>query len=146
MIAPGAILALTLFVVLIDLYLGALHIYWGHGGNWPGKDRQALIDRVFGEGNRFPSIFACYAVALLLTAVAGLALASVYVQMQPQIKPLLYWANISVSSVFFIRGAGGYLPVLEKRWTAIFVRYNRRIYNPLCLSLAGAYAFFAAMH
>lgn len=131
-------------VALVDILLALLHVYWGHGGTWPGENRQELIDRVYGEGTRFPSLAACYAVALLLAAIAVLALASVQQLVQPQIKTLLISLNVAVASVFLIRGAGGYLPILEKRWTEIFVRYNRRIYNPLCLGLGCAYAFFAA--
>ena len=56
----------SIFISIVIFALGLIHIYWGHGGNWPGNNRQDLIDKVFGEGTQFPSTHACYAVAVVL--------------------------------------------------------------------------------
>ena len=113
--------------------LAGLHFYWGHGGIWPGTDRQDLIDKVFGEGTRFPSIYACYAVAiaLIIAGIIPFFSENDFARM-----------NYLIAVIFLIRGLGGYLPIVEKRWNKVFVHYNRMIYSPLCIAIAISYAFF----
>ncbi len=56
--------------------IAALHVYWGAGGVWPGRDGESLALTVVGGpiGSRMPSAFACHAVAVVLVAAAPLAL------------------------------------------------------------------------
>lgn len=129
------------FIFIIMLALAFIHIYWGHGGNWPGVNRQDLIDRVFGEGTRFPSIFACYTVAITLVIAGFIPLISTSDFLIPKLQHLS-WMNYLIAIIFLVRGLGGYLPVIEKKWTKIFVHYNRIIYGPLCIILALSYIFF----
>ena len=38
-------MALVITTSTVPFLIAALHLYWGHGGNWPGADRQDLLDR-----------------------------------------------------------------------------------------------------
>lgn len=129
---------------LILLFLTAIHIYWGHGGNWPGKTRQDLVDQVFGEGTQFPSLMACYAVAFILLCATFIALTSAgIIHIAALENKYLFWMNIVVAAGFLIRGVAAYHPKLEKKWTPIFVRYNRIIYSPLCIFLGLSFIYLA---
>lgn len=132
------------FILFVMLALAFIHLYWGHGRNWPGTNRQDLIDKVYGEGKQFPSIYACYAVAALLTIAGFIPIFSVGIF---SISRLSYISSLNylIAIPLLIRGLGGYLPVLEKRWTKVFVHYNRIIYNPLCIGLALSYAYFGSL-
>jgi hypothetical protein len=133
----------AIFILFVMLALAFIHIYWGHGRNWPGKNRQDLVDKVYGEGTQFPSIYACYAVAVTLTIAGLIPLFSVGVFSVSKLSSIS-WLNYLIAMPLLIRGLGGYLPVLEKKWTKVFVHYNRIIYNPLCIGLAISYAFFGS--
>lgn len=63
--------SLTYFSVAILIFLAGINIFWGHGGLWPGKNDQDLVDKIFGEGNEFPSIAVCYFVAIGLLILNG---------------------------------------------------------------------------
>lgn len=134
----------AIFIFLIMLTLAFIHLYWGHGKNWPGTNRQDLIDKVYGEGTQFPSIYACYAVAVTLIIAGFIPLFSVGAFSASKLS-YISWLNYLIAVPLLTRGLGGYLPVLEKRWTKIFVHYNRIIYNPLCIGLAISYFFFGQL-
>ncbi len=133
-----SILSFIVFVIMFAL--AAVHIYWGHGGNWPGNNRQDLVDKVYGEGTQFPSVYACYFVSIVLVIAGVLPLFTEGI-LDHAFKDLS-WLNYLIAFPLLIRGVGGYLPLLEKRWTSIFIRYNRTIYNPLCIALAFGYILF----
>ncbi|WP_407676969.1 DUF3995 domain-containing protein [Peredibacter starrii] len=132
----------ALFIMVILLILAAIHIYWGHGGNWPGVDRQDLIDKVFGKGKKFPSIRACYTVASGLTIAGIIPFISIRDASFPG-RSYLPFLNYLVAIIFLIRGLGGYLPYFENKWTEIFVHYNRLFYSPLCIGIAISYIYLA---
>ena len=131
----------SIFISIVMFALGLIHIYWGHGGNWPGNNRQDLIDKVFGEGTQFPSTHACYAVAVVLILAGVVPLCTEGVLFSAEFNSIS-WLNYLVAAPFMIRGVVGYFPILEKRWTQVFVRNNRFIYNPLCIGLAISYILF----
>lgn len=132
-------------ILLIMLTLSFIHLFWGHGGNWPGINRQDLVDKVVGEGTQFPSIFACYAVAITLIIAGLIPILSTSDFIIPRLQ-YLSWMNYLIAIIFLIRGLGGYLPIIEKRWVKIFVHYNRIIYSPLCMILAICYIFFGTLN
>ena len=138
--------ALALVTSSVMLLIAALHVYWGHGGNWPGTDRQDLLDKVVGRGEAFPPLLACYAVAGALLFAGATPLLSVGLLSVPGLPPELYlsWLQYFIAAVFLLRGAGGYLPVFERKATPAFVRLNRRIYDPLCLFLALCFGSLAS--
>ena len=132
---------MSIFISIVMFVLALIHIYWGHGGNWPGHDRQSLTDKVVGEGTEFPSIFSCYTVATLLILAGAIPLFTEDVLFGARFNNYS-WLNFFVALPLMIRGVGGYLPVIEKRWTQVFVRNNRIIYGPLCIALAVNYILF----
>lgn len=133
----------TTFVVFM---IGIVHIYWGHGGNWPGEDRQDLIDKVYGQGTEFPSIYACYFVAFALFLVALFPLLVLNIISFPGFSNYINWSMIFVILIFILRGVGSYLPFAERNWNKKFIKNNRRIYNPLCIALALSYFILLNTH
>ena len=132
---------LTGSLSFILVLLAALHVYWGHGGNWPGKNRQELIDQVYGRGDRFPSRAACYGVALVLLFGASFVLSRTLIVANSAVEHSIVWLSNIFACVFLLRAIAGYLPLMERNWKPIFVRYNRNYYGPLCILLA--IGFFA---
>jgi len=118
------------------LAIGGLHVIWATGSSWPMRDRRLLTDTVVGsEGDDPPPPAACLAVAGLLGAAAAL------VDGHPRRLPALSRTGAAgVVSVLATRGALG----LAGRTDLIspgsvsdrFRRLDRRIYSPLCLTLA----------
>lgn len=94
------------------LAVAAVHANWATGSSWPLPDRRRLARTVAGR-EEMPSAAACLAVAALLTAAAGL------VAGLPRGAPRL----------------GGLMP--QQRASEAFARWDRRLYSPLCLLLAG---------
>ena len=65
-------LALGLSTVLV--LIAALHAYWGMGGTWPEHNAADLARAVVGDGRtRMPPPWSCFAVAVLLLMVGGMA-------------------------------------------------------------------------
>ncbi len=89
------------------------------------------------------SIFACYAVAVVLLLAGVIPLFTEGVFLDAKFGSYA-WLNFFIALPFLARGLGGYLPVLEKRWTRVFVRYNRIIYSPLCIALVLSYILFGS--
>ena len=119
----------------------ALHAAWGAGSAWPFRDRAALADAVIGAAE-VPGPGACLAVSGAL-AVAG-ALAAGW----PARYPGLRQAGLSaVAAVLAARGALGLAGrtrlVSPVSVSARFTRLDRRVYSPLCLTLAGLSALSA---
>lgn len=123
-------------VVLVMLVVAALHVAWGTGITWPGRDAQDLAQKVVGgsEGDPMPSPLACYAVAgALLVAAAALVLTL----FPHDFQPLVRLVGFVAAGVFLLRGALGYvLPRLADP-SQDFDRLNRVLYSPLCLALGG---------
>lgn len=102
--------------------VGALHAIWATGSAWPLRDKRQLTDSVSGRpGDDPPSPAACLGVAGLLAAAAGL------VGGRPRRSP-------RVSRI----GSAGVVATLTARGSESqrFRRLDRRIYSPLCLTLA----------
>ena len=138
------IILITL-LLLFMIILAGLHIYWGHGGLWPGKDKQDLIDKVYGEGSAFPSITACYAVAVLLLIAGLLPFFSLKLLPSYGLWQYFSYGNYIVAFVFLVRGIAGLFLFNEKSKTKIFVYYNRIIYSPLTIVLGLVYLYFAVV-
>lgn len=115
------------------LGIAAVHVAWGRGSTWPFRDRAALNDAVIGR-DATPSAPACYAVAGALT------LASVLVSGEPVRLPL---RRVGTAGVVVVLTARGVLGLAGRTDWAVpgsvsprFRRLDRRVYAPLCLTLA----------
>ena len=121
---------------LILNFLSALHIYWGLGGIWPGKNKQDLIDRVYGRGDKMPKFLECFIVALLLTFTSFLPILKFFTQSKYISTFSLNVIIIFIMFIFVVRGILGYLPIVERQMNPKFVRLNRIFYSPLCLYIS----------
>ncbi len=121
---------------LILNILSALHIYWGFGGIWPGNNKQDLVDKVFGRGDKMPKFFECIIVAFALTLTSLLPILKFFIQSKFISIFALNMITIFIMFVFMSRGILGYLPIIERQMNPKFVRLNRILYSPLCLYIS----------
>ena len=116
--------------------IGGVHLAWAAGASWPAADRAQLADRMAGrppEG--MPGSFACVAVAVLCgtagALVAGGARGS---------SPARRIGVATVVSVLCVRGvlglAGRTDLVSPGSDSPRFRTLDRRVYSPLCLTIA----------
>jgi hypothetical protein len=114
----------------------ALHVAWGRGSSFPAPDRATLAEAVIGVqpgagpsgGPGVPGPAACYAVAAALTIGAGAITIP---------SPVRRKAAVAVVGALSLRGGvglAGRMPQDARSDT--FRRWNRRLYSPLCLTLA----------
>jgi hypothetical protein len=80
-----------------------------------------------------PSATACLAVATLLTVAAGLVAG--LPRRAPRLRRVGAAGVVVALAVRGIAGVAGIVP--EQRASAAFARWDRRLYSPLCLFLAG---------
>jgi hypothetical protein len=117
--------------------LAAVHLYWGFGGRWPGRDETSMVEHVVGRtrGMKAPGLVASAAVALALAIGGGLVLASA---LPPtRLEPWLRAARWGLFVVFAGRGLATYVPPAFRYAEGTpFWRLNRRAYGPLCLAIA----------
>jgi hypothetical protein len=119
----------------------ALHAAWGAGSAWPFPDRAALADAVIGAAE-VPGPGTCFAVSGALGAAGALTAG------WPARYPGLRRAGTGVvAAVLAGRGilglAGRTRLVSPVSVSARFTRLDRRVYSPLCLTLAGMSALSA---
>jgi hypothetical protein len=138
------LLAFVLSAVL--LLITTLHVYWGIGGVWPGRDPASCARAVVGfRGvNEMPSPTASFAVAvcLLLVTLWPLALAGVF--HTPFEAAGLAAVALLIGLVFLARGILGFTPF----WRRIapeepFARLDVSFYSPLCLVIGAAFVSLA---
>lgn len=138
------VLAFALSFVL--LLITALHVYWGIGGIWPGRDTATCAHAVVGfRGvDEMPTPFASFAVAacLALATLWPMALEGVFASPFP--KAGLAATSLLFALVFLGRGIIGFTPW----WRRIapeqpFARLDLRYYSPLCLLIGLGFAVLA---
>lgn len=118
------------------LAIAGMHVVWATGSSWPLGDRTLMTDAVVGtdEANA-PSAAACLAVAGLLTTAAA------FVDGRPRAAPAIsrigaagVVATLATRAGFGLAGRTDVL--VPGSSSARFRRLDRRVYSPLCLSLA----------
>jgi Protein of unknown function (DUF3995) len=138
------VLALALSLVL--LLITALHVYWGIGGIWPGRDAASCARAVIGfRGvDEMPAPFASFAVAacLGLATLWPMALEGVFATPFP--KAGLAATALLIALVFLGRGSAGFTPW----WRRLapeqpFARFDVSYYSPLCLLIGLGFAVLA---
>jgi hypothetical protein len=129
-------------LVAVLTAIAALHLYWGLGGFWPGRDSDSLVDMVMGmpPGTPVPPLWACLiAVAcLMLPAAASLHVSGL---VRVPMGRIGNWLTIAVllgaALVLLLRGLSTYLsPLIASVRDTAFYGLDRLIYAPLCLVLA----------
>ncbi|MBN9258768.1 MULTISPECIES: DUF3995 domain-containing protein [unclassified Mesorhizobium] len=138
--------ALALILSFVLLLITALHVYWGIGGIWPGKDQASCARAVVGfHGvDEMPSAGASFAVAacLALATLWPLALEGVFASPFP--REGLATTALLIGLVFIGRGVAGFTPW----WRRLapeqpFARLDRLYYSPLCLLIGLGFAVLA---
>jgi hypothetical protein len=114
--------------------LAGLHVAWAAGSSWPSSDRATLSDAVIGH-HKFPSPAAALAVA------GALAAGSAFVAGWPARAEWLQRVGaVGVVAVLSVRGGLGLAGLTHSispgSSSARFRGLDRRLYSPLCLTLA----------
>ena len=134
------VLVITLISVVIAL--AGLHLYWGFGGRWPGRNAEELAAMVVGTTRRpMPGFAASSAVAFALSTAAYIVatqLGAPRFGIPDLLWSLSYWG---ACAVFLLRGSATFVPgVFEYARATPFFNLNRRIYGPLCLAIGAGMA------
>jgi len=140
MIAP-----LPLALMLALAAIGTIHLAWGLGLRWPGKDRETLALFVIGTKRR--ALLGPFAWTLLATAffcgtgIAWLGQRSIANHFGAL---AVYGGYLVLILVFALRGISPYTTaVFSYARGTLFYRLNRKLYAPICLALtAGLIADF----
>lgn len=114
------------------LAVAAVHANWARGSSWPLPDRDQLARTVVGS-EEMPPATACLAVTALLTVAAGLVAGAP--RGAPRLGRLGTAGAVAVLAARGLVGATGIMP--QQRDSAAFAYWDRRLYSPLCLALAG---------
>ena len=114
------------------LALAAVHANWARGSSWPLPDRRRLAWTVVGS-EQMPSAAACLAVTALLTVGAGLVAG--LPRRAPRLGRMGAAGVVAVLAARGVVGAVGLMP--GQRVSEAFARWDRCLYSPLCLLLAG---------
>jgi len=137
-------LAFGLAAVLFPITV--IHVYWGLGGIWPGRDAASCAKAVVGFAGvrEMPSPLASFAVAACLVLATLWPLALVGVFATPFSHSGLAAAAFLPALVFLGRGVAGFTPA----WRRLapeqpFARLDVRYYSPLCLALGVGFAILA---
>ena len=114
------------------LAVAVVHAIWAQGSAWPLADRRRLAWTVYGSA-AMPSAPACLAVTAVLTVGAGLVAG--FPRRAPRLRRLAAAGVVTVLAARGVVGAVGLMP--QQRASEGFARWDRRLYSPLCLVLAG---------
>jgi len=114
----------------------ALHALWATGSGWPTSSPDELADLVVGR-RPMPGPAACATVAAALAVAAG-ATARATGSRPGRLTDHSRTMATVVSATLLVRGVGGIAADLTGRVdaTPTFQRWNRRLYNPLCVTLS----------
>lgn len=137
---PNDISPLSVALIAIFLALAALHLYWGVGGRWPGRDEDSLRLMVAGvKQGRMYGFLPCAMVAMALSAAAAIVTARNSAIMDGEFAWVVVAGYSVLIAVFGLRGIAPYVsPVFEYARGTPFFALNRLYYAPLCLLIAAA--------
>jgi hypothetical protein len=123
------------------LAIAGLHAAWGAGSAWPFPDRAALADAVIGAAE-VPPPGACFAVSGALAA-AGVLTAG-WPARYPGLRRAGTCAVAAVLAGRAVLGLAGQTRLVSPvSVSQRFTRLDRRVYSPLCLTLAAMSALSA---
>jgi Protein of unknown function (DUF3995) len=122
--------------------VAVIHALWGMGSHWPEASEEALVRAAVGDGRRrMPPAWQCFAVALVLAAMAIWP----WYALGRMSDPAVLAGTYVVAGIFMARGVAGY----SVRWRAHFTdepfaTRNRRYYSPYCLLMGVGYIALVA--
>ena len=131
-------LELAIALVGVLLALAGLHLYWGFGGRWPGRDTASLREMVVGtRGARMYGLGPSAMVAGALAAAAVVVAARHSALMTGGFGWIVTAGYVVLTLVFGLRGFAPYLTsIFDYARATAFFELNRQIYAPLCLAIA----------
>ena len=129
---------LTFYIFIVMSLIAKIHMYWLKGGLWPGKDKQDLIDKVIGRGDKLPSELA-FIFVILCFAFFAVFPVLVHYKVEMGISGYEKYIFLIIAIIFILRAMSMYIPQVASRATKIFLEYNNKYYVPLIASLAFAY-------
>lgn len=113
-----------------------LHALWANGSSWPASNSDELADLVVGR-RPMPGPAACATVAAALAVGAGAT--AIATRGRPgRLTARGRTLATVVSATLLVRGVGGAAAEVAGIGDSApaFRRWNRRLYNPLCVGLA----------
>jgi hypothetical protein len=116
--------------------IGGLHVLWATGSRWPLPDGERFGETVTGRPeSKTPGPVACLAVAGLLATAA--ALVAGHPRRAPQLRRAGSAGVVAVLTVRGSLGLAGRTDLLSRGSSSErFRELDRRIYAPLCLTIA----------
>ena len=136
-------------LIAVFLALAALHLYWGLGGFWPGRDADSLRLLVVGTpAGPMYGLAACAAVAAALTGAAAVIGAGHMGIASGGLRSMIVCGYIVLIAVFGLRGLAPYVTsIFDYARGSSFFELNRTCFSPLCLAIAAALTadFYAAL-
>ncbi len=127
--APATAAAATLALI------AGLHVAWAHGSSVPFRDRASLHDAVLGGPANRPSSVACYTVAVTLAASSTAVLRASASHDRPS-RLIAQGVALTLAARAIIGFAGMTERYMPGATSNTFRRLDRRIYSPLCMTLA----------
>ncbi len=119
------------------LAVAGIHAGWGLGSPWTASDERSLARAVIGD-DRMPPAEACFAVAALLASAS--ALVAGYPRSLPRLRRVGVSGVAATLAARGLIGAFGLMPRQQRDYDT-FAWWDRRLYSPLCLTLALLCAF-----
>jgi len=135
---------LTYYIFITMVLIFSIHIYWLRGGLWPGKDKQDLLDKVIGKG--FMPGKLAYFVVLFGFALMTIIPMLMYHKSNLGFNQIQNYALAFFAFIFFIRASSVFYINYVKDLAQEFVRLNKKIYAPLCLSLSISYFYLYSIY
>lgn len=116
--------------------IAALHALWATGSSWPLPDAESIADTVTGRSaERMPGPLPCLAVAAALSLAA--ALVGGHPRRAPRLSRLGAGGVVGVLTLRGTLGLAGRTDIISPgSSSARLRRIDRRVYSPICLSIA----------
>jgi hypothetical protein len=129
-------IAISTFLILVFLFLGNIHFYWGLGGKW-GVASTIPITK---EGSKAmsPGLIACFIVGVGLLAVAAfIALKLNYFTLSVP-SWIMNYGLLILACIFTLRAIGEfkYVGFFKRVKGTPFAKMDNLLFSPLCLLMA----------
>lgn len=125
------------------LFLAGLHLYWAAGGPW---GMGAAIPESNGKPLFIPSRLSTVAVALALSAAAGVAVIRGFFLFSSFPGSPAHWLTVAIGAVFALRAIGEFRFVgfFKRVRGSSFAMWDTWLFSPLCLLIAIGFFVVAA--
>lgn len=129
-------IAISTLLILIFLFLGGIHFYWGLGGKWGGTSAIPVTKE--GSKAMSPGLVACFIVGFGLLAVAAfIALKLNYFTVSLP-NWIMNYGLLILACIFTLRAIGEfkYVGFFKRIKGTPFAKMDNLFFSPLCLLMA----------